>query len=334
MDRIEYRDNLPTPEIRGPHDVRIRIRAAALNRLDVFVVGGLPGINITPDWILGSDATGIVEDVGTAVTGVRPGDHVLLNPGLSDRSCDWCLRGEHPLCPNFRILGEHVPGSFADFLVVPEWNVRTIPPSIPSNLAAAFPLATLTAWRMIVTRARVEPRDEVLIWGIGGGVAIAALQICKLIGARVWVTSSSEEKLARARELGADETINHATQDVPRLVRAGTPRRGADVVVDSVGEATWDRSLHALARGGRLVTCGGTSGPSLHMDVRRLFWYQWNILGSTMGNDEEFAAITAELSRGRLLPPIDRVFPMSEGRSAFEYLQSGGQFGKVVLSNE
>lgn len=334
MDRIEYRDNLPTPELSSAHDVRIHVRAAALNRLDVFVVGGIPGVTITPNWILGSDATGIVEDVGSSVTGVQPGDHVIINPGLSDRTCEWCLRGEHPLCPNYRVLGEHTPGAFADYVVLPEWNVRPIPASIPVHSAAAFSLATLTAWRMIVTRARVRPGDEVLIWGIGGGVAIAALQICKLIGARTWVTSSSNAKLERARELGANETINHSTEDVPRTIRARTARRGADVVVDSVGEATWDRSLHALARGGRLVTCGGTSGPNLRMDVRRLFWYQWNILGSTMGNDEEFAAIAAELAAGRLLPPVDRVFPMSEGRRAFEYLETGNQFGKVVLSNE
>ena len=334
LDRIEYRDNLPVPELHGSHDVRIRVLAGALNHLDLFVVRGLPGVTITPPWILGADATGVVEKVGADVTSVRPGDTVIVNPGLSDRTCEWCQAGEQSLCPKFRLLGEHVPGSFADYLVVPEWNVRTISPTVPVEIAAAFPLVTLTAWRMIVTRARVRPGDEVLIWGIGGGVALAALQICKQIGARVWVTSSSDEKLARARALGADETLNHATQDVPREVRARSARRGADVVVDSVGQATWSRSLQALARGGRLVTCGGTSGADLQLDVRRLFWYQWNILGSTMGNDEEFTAVAAELTDGRLIPPVDRTFPMSEGRTAFEHLARGAQFGKVVLLNE
>ncbi len=331
LEQIEFRDDVPTPELRGPYDVRVRVTAAALNRLDLFVLPGLPGVTITPPWVLGADATGVVERVGESVRRVAPGDTVIINPGLSDRTCEWCLAGEHPLCPNYQILGEHVPGTFAEFVVVPETNVRAIPATVPPEIAAAFPLATLTAWRMVVSRAAVQPGENVLIWGIGGGVALAALQICKQLGARVWVTSSSDEKLARARALGADETLNHATQDVARELRARTSRRGADVVVDSVGEATWARSLQSLTRGGRLVTCGGTSGPHLQMDVRRLFWYQWNILGSTMGNDAEFDAVAAELAAGRLYPPIDTVYPLERGREAFERLDRGGQFGKLVL---
>ncbi len=331
LEQIEFRDDVATPELRDAHDVRIRVTAAALNHLDLFVLPGLPGVTITPNWVLGADATGVVESVGPAVTRVAPGDTVIVNPGLSDRTCEWCLAGQQPLCPNFKLLGEHVPGTFAEFVVLPETNVRAIPPSIPAAVAAAFPLATLTAWRMIVSRAAVQPGEQVLIWGIGGGVALAALQICKQRGAHVWVTSSSDEKLARARELGADETLNHATHDVAREIRSRTGRRGVDVVVDSVGEATWSRSLQALTRGGRLVTCGGTSGPNLQMDIRRLFWYQWNILGSTMGNDAEFEAVTAELAAGRLQPPIDAVYPLERGREAFERLAAGGQFGKIVL---
>jgi NADPH:quinone reductase-like Zn-dependent oxidoreductase len=189
----------------------------------------------------------------------------------------------------------------------------------------------LTAWRMCVSRAAVRAGDEVLIWGIGGGVALAALAICKARGARVWVTSSSAEKLERARALGADETLLHTGMDVGKEVRARTKRRGVDVVVDSVGERTWTQSLGALARGGRLVTCGGTSGPSLTMDVRKLFWHQWSLLGSTMGNDAEFEAVVAELAAGRLTPVVDSVFPLAEGRAAFARLASGGQFGKVVV---
>jgi NADPH:quinone reductase-like Zn-dependent oxidoreductase len=314
-----------------PGDVRIRVTAAALNRLDLFVVAGLPGVSITPPWILGADATGVVDAVGDAVTGVRVGDTVIVNPGISDRTCEYCQEGEQPLCPRFGILGEHLPGTFAEYVVVPALNVRAIPASVPVEQAAAFTLATLTAWRMVVTRARVRAGEDVLIWGIGGGVALAALQIAKCLGARVWVTSGSEQKLARARALGADVTLNHRELDVGREVRARTGKRGVDVVLDNVGETTWAQSLGALGRRGRLVTCGATSGPMVQTDVRRLFWNQWTIMGSTMGNDAELDAITAELRAGRLLPPVDAVFPLAEGRAAFERLRAGDQFGKVVL---
>ena len=332
LDRLELRDDLPTPELRAPTDVRVRIRAAALNHLDLFVVGGLPGVHITPPWIMGADGAGIVDAVGGAVESVRVGDSVIINPGISDRSCDYCLAGEQPLCPRFRLLGEHLPGTLAEYVVVPAANVRTIPASVPAATAAAFPLVTLTAWRMVVARARVEPHDTVLIWGIGGGVALAALQICKRIGAQAWVTSGSDEKLERARALGADVLINHRTTDVAKFVRERTGKRGVSVVIDSVGEATWARSLGALGRAGRLVTCGGTSGPMVETDVRRLFWNQWTIMGSTMGNDAEFDAITSELCAGRLIPPVDSVFDLADGRAAFERLASGEQFGKVVVT--
>jgi NADPH:quinone reductase-like Zn-dependent oxidoreductase len=307
------------------------MRAAALNHLDVFVVGGLPGVTITPPWIMGADGTGVVESVATGVTDVAVGDTVIINPGISDRTCEYCQEGEQPLCVRFALLGEHLPGTLAEYVVVPAANVRVVPADTPVEQAAAFSLATLTAWRMVVTRARVTPADTVLIWGIGGGVALAALQIVKRIGATAWVTSGSDEKLERARALGADVLLNHRTLDVGREVRARTNKRGVDVVIDSVGEATWARSLQALGRRGRLVTCGGTSGPMLQTDVRRLFWNQWTIMGSTMGNDAEFDAVTAEFRLGRLVPPVDSVFDLADGRTAFERLASGEQFGKVVV---
>ena len=220
----------------------------------------------------------------------------------------------------------------AEYVVVPAANVRAIPTSVPPDQAAAFTLATLTAWRMIVSRARVTPGENVLIWGIGGGVALAALQLCKQIGAKVWVVSGSDEKLRRATEMGADEALNRNNVDVARLIRERTGKRGVDVVVDNVGKATWAQSLGALGRRGRLVTCGGTSGPVVETDVRRLFWNQWSILGSTMGNDAEFDAVVNELRVGRLLPPIDSVFPLADGRAAFERMEKGLQFGKVVVS--
>ena len=331
LDQLEYREDLPIPELRNPTDVRIRVAAAALNHLDLFVFGGLPGVTIKAPWVLGADAAGTIDAIGDAVRGLGVGDTVIINPGISDRTCEYCLEGDHPLCVRYGILGEHHPGTLAEYLVVPAVNVRTIPAGSDMIAAAAFPLATLTAWRMVVSRARVAPGNQVLVWGIGGGVALAALQVAKLSGARVWVTSSSDEKLARARELGADETINHAREDVAKVVRAKTGKRGVDVVIDNVGEATWTRSLGSLGKRGRLVTCGGTSGPMVETDVRRLFWNQWTIMGSTMGNDEEFDAITAAFRQGQLVPPVDSVHDLRDGRRAFDRLASGAQFGKIVI---
>ncbi|NUO38956.1 MAG: zinc-binding dehydrogenase [Gemmatimonadaceae bacterium] len=330
-ERIEYREDLVEPVLRGAGDVRIRMRAAALNHLDLFLLGGLPGVTITPPWILGADGMGVVESVGSAVTTVRVGDTVVINPGLSDRTCEYCLEGEQPLCPRYGILGEHFPGTMAELVVVPATNVLPVREQTDESEAAAFTLATLTAYRMLVTRAHLRANERVLIWGIGGGVALACLQIAKLIGAHVTVTSGSDDKLAAARKLGADDAINHTGVDVGREIRARTAKRGVDVVVDSVGEATWAQSLGALGRRGRLVTCGGTSGPMVTTDVRRLFWNQWSILGSTMGNDAEFAAVVGHFNAGRLRPPIDQVYRLSEGRLAFERLATAGQFGKIVL---
>jgi NADPH:quinone reductase-like Zn-dependent oxidoreductase len=331
LDRIEYRTDLPIPELRGPKDVRVRVQAAALNHLDLFVVAGLPGVTIDSPFVLGSDACGVVEQIGDDVGNVAVGDYVILNPGMSDGTCEYCVDGEQPLCPRYQILGEHVPGTMAEFVVLPGKNAHVIPRAVTAEQAAAFPLATLTAWRMLVSRARVRAGEDVLIWGIGGGVALAALQICKNIGARVWVVSSSDDKLARAAAMGADELLNRNTVDVARVIRERTRKRGMDVVVDSVGQATWTQSLLALGRRGRLVTCGGTSGPMVQTDVRRMFWNQWSLLGSTMGNDAEFEAITNELRAGRLVPPVDSTFQIADGRMAFERLEKGQQFGKVVV---
>ncbi|MGQ0650094.1 MAG: zinc-binding dehydrogenase [Gemmatimonadaceae bacterium] len=330
-DQLVYRDDLPVPELRRPCDVRVRLRAGALNHLDLFMLGGLPHIVITAPWIMGSDGAGVVDSVGPEVGGVKPGDHVMLNPGITCGICEYCLSGDDPLCVSFAILGEHVPGTLAEFIVVPGRNVHRIPSDVSFTEAAAFPLATLTAWRMVVTRAQVRAGDEVLIWGIGGGVALQALQICKQRGARVWVTSSSDEKLQRAAGLGADVLLNHTRVDVGREVRARTGKRGVDVVIDNVGQATWKESLGALGKRGRLVTCGGTSGAMVETDVRRLYWNQWTIMGSTMGTHQEFEAIAEEFRAGRLRPVVDRVVPLAEGRRAFERLASGGQFGKVVV---
>jgi NADPH:quinone reductase-like Zn-dependent oxidoreductase len=333
LEQLEVRD-LPMPELRTSTDVRIRVRAVALNHLDLFVLQGLPGVTLAPPWVVASDACGVVDVAGKDVTHVSAGDLVVINPGISDRTCAYCQAGEHSLCLRFKLLGEHLPGTAAEYIIVPATNVRAIPSSTDPTVAAAFPLVTLTAWRMVQTRARVRAGERVLIWGIGGGVAIAALQICKTIGAEVWVTSSSDEKLSRARQLGADHTLHSRRDDVAAVIRQATSKAGVDVVIDNVGHDTWSRSLQALGRRGRLVTCGATSGPIVETDARRLFWNQWTILGSTMGNDEEFDAVVGELRAGRLLPPIDGVWPLDQARAAFARLAAGEQFGKVVMALE
>ena len=332
LEQLRFRDDVAEPQITDDHSVRVRLRAAALNRLDLFTIGGLPGVTIKPPWVLGADGAGVVESVGAKVRSVSPGYAVLINPGVPCRNCDYCRAGDHPLCLKYGILGEHRPGTLAELVVVPEPNVRRIAMPGSFDVAAAFPLATLTAWRMLVTRAQVKAGDEVLIWGIGGGVALAALQIAKRFGARVWVTSRSEAKLERARAMGADETLHHGPRtDIGKEIRARTGKRGVDLVVDSVGQATFAQSLGALGKHGRLVMCGATSGPTLELDARRLFWNQWTIMGSTMGNDAEFAAIAEEFEVGRVTAVVDSTFPLEKGREAFERLVSGAQFGKVVV---
>ena len=335
LDQIEYRTDLVKPEPKRG-EIRVRVRAGALNHLDLFVVGGLPGVTISQaPWVLGADATGVIDAIGD-LSGVsdnqlKVGDTVIVNGGISDLTCEYCRAGEHSLCVNFKLLGEHLPGTLAEYITIPARNARSIPKDRPFEQAAAFTLSTLTAWRMVVTRARVKKADNVLIWGIGGGVALAALEIVRLIGAKTWVTSHSDEKLALARGLGAENTLNYTTADVGKEIRALTNKRGVDVVLDTVGEATWTQSLVALGRRGRLVTCGATSGPFVRMDVRRLFWNQWDIMGSTMGNEAEFDAVTNEFRAGRLTPLVDSVYDISQGRQAFERLQSGQQFGKIVV---
>lgn len=321
---------LPEPTEIPPGSVRIRVVAGALNRLDLFVTQGLPHTNPNFPHIVGSDCAGVVDRLGEGVTSLQLGDHVVVNPGLSCRRCAVCLAGEQPLCREYRILGEHLPGTLAEYLIVPGTNLQVIPPDTPWPEAAAFTLATLTAWRMLRHRAAVQPGETVLIWGTGGGVAQAAIQIAKDAGATVVATSGSDAKLALATRLGADLALNHRRDDVVRRVRDLTGV-GADVVVDTVGEATWASSLRTLRPMGRLVTCGATSGPQVALDVRKLFWFQWSILGSTMGNDAEFHAIVERFRQGMLRPIVDSVVPLADGPAAFARLAAGEQSGKLVI---
>jgi NADPH:quinone reductase-like Zn-dependent oxidoreductase len=333
IDKLEITD---VPDAPAPKagEARVAIRAAALNHLDLFVAEGLPGAANRFPHIVGADGAGVVESVGSGVAAVRQGDRVMLNGGISDYTCEFCRAGEHSLCVNFRMLGEHLPGTIAELVTVPVQNVARIPvvaPELTWAEAAAFSLVTLTAWRMLVTRAQLKSGETALIWGIGGGVSLTALRIAKLLGARAIVTSSDDAKLAAAKRLGADVTLNHRTQKVAQEVRALTNKRGVDVVVENVGAATWDDSLRCLRRGGRLVTCGATSGPMVNLDLRRLFWHHWSLLGSTMGNAAEYAEVVRRLGQGQLRPIVDRVFPLAQSRQAFERLAKGKQLGKVVV---
>lgn len=333
LDKLQITE-VPDAPAPGPGEVRVALRAAALNHLDLFVAAGLPGTADRFPWIVGADGAGTIESVGPGVTTVAPGDRVILNPGISDYRCEFCRSGEHSLCVNYRLLGEHLPGTLAELVTVPVQNVARGPnlsPPLTWGEAAAFSLVTLTAWRMVVTRAQVRAGETVLVWGIGGGVSLTAMRIAKMFGARVIVTSSNDAKLAAAKQLGADLTLNHKTQKVSQEIRALTNKRGVDVVIENVGAATWDDSLRSLCRGGRLVTCGATSGPNVGLDIRRLFWHHWSILGSTMGNASEYAEIVRRLGQGELRPVVDRVFPLARAREAYERLERGEQLGKIVI---
>ena len=322
---------LPQPSLQSPGDVVVRMQAAALNRLDLFVATGLPGSSLSFPHVVGSDGAGLVHETGAGVSEFVPGDRVMINPTLSCGACAACAAGEDSLCSNLRVLGEHRSGTVAEYVVVPARNLARVPPGMSWSQAAAFSLATLTAWRMLTTRARLTAGETVLIWGIGGGVAIAALQIARLLGARIIVTSGSDEKLEMGRRMGADLALNHHGGDIRAAVRKYTDGRGADVVVDSIGEQTWNDSLRSLRRGGRLVVCGATTGPMVSMDLRRLFWHGWSILGSTLGNRREYEEIVAHAAAGRLWPVIDSIVPLDQARAAYERLLRGEQAGKLVI---
>ena len=327
---LQYGDR-PDPAA-GPGEVRVSVRAAALNHLDVFVRNGIP--NVPLPQIPGADGAGIVDSVGEGVTGVAVGDRVLIQPGLSCGACEFCRGGEQSICVSFGILGEHTAGTFAELVVVPARNVFPIPEGLSFAQAAAFPLAYQTAWRMVVGRAAVRPGETVLIHGVGGGVAWAALEIAMLCGARVFATTSGEVKAGRAREAGAELVVNYRSEDVAQAIRRHTAKRGVDVVVDMVGEATWMTSVRSAAKGGRIVTCGATSGPGPREDIRLIFWKQLSILGSTMSNDREFRALYAVVAAGGLRPRVDRVIPLSQAAEGYRLMEAGEQHGKIVLEPE
>jgi NADPH:quinone reductase-like Zn-dependent oxidoreductase len=298
----------------GSGEVLVRLRAASLNHLDLWIRQGLP--SVPKPRILGADGAGVVAALGEGADTFSEGDRVVLNPGLDDGA---------------RILGEHMDGTHAELVVVPAQYVHPIPGDLSFEEAAAFPLVFETAYRMLVTKARIEEGEWVLLWGIGSGVALAAFVIAKALGARTLVTSSSAEKLARASELGADATVNHAEDDVAAAVKEATGGRGVDVVIEHVGEATWKTSLQSAAPNARVVVCGATSGPNPPAQLHRIWWKQLAVYGSTMGTREDFEGAYELIARGAAQPIVDRVFPLEQAAAAHEYLEEGRQFGKVVL---
>jgi NADPH:quinone reductase-like Zn-dependent oxidoreductase len=321
------------PDLKAaPGEVLVRVRACALNHLDIFVREGIPALKTPLPFWTGCDIAGDVAEVGPDVTGLRVGDRVCVNPNLTCGRCEFCIQGEDSLCVRYGIVGEHLPGGLAELVVVSAANVLPLPAHVSYEHAASFILTNMTAWRMVVTQARVRPGEDVLILGVGGGVSSTAVQIAKLCGARVLVTSSSDAKLERARQLGADVSINYAKEDWESAVYEKTAKRGVDVVLENVGAQTWKQSLRSLRKGGRLVTCGATTGPIAETDIRIVFWKQIHIIGSTMANRREFNDVMRLFFAGRLKAIVDEIVPLKDGATAQRRLAEGRQFGKIVLT--
>ena len=329
---LQYTD-MAQPEP-GPTEVLVRVRACALNHLDLWVRRGMPNIAFNLPLVPGSDIAGEAAAIGELVERVRVGENVVLEPGVSCGECAACSAGNDNQCRKYTLFGYGLNGGCAEYVVAPEANVLPMPPGLTFEEAASVPLVFLTAWHMLLTRAQLKPGEDVLVLGAGSGIGSAAIQIAKLIGARVIATAGSAAKLTKARELGADDVIDHSTQKIADEARKLTARRGVDVVFEHVGVATWEQSIMSLATGGRLVTCGATTGAAAQLDLRYLFARQLSLLGSFMGSRGELFTVLKLIGEKKLRPVVDRVFPLAEARLAHEYLEGRAQFGKVVLKVE
>jgi NADPH:quinone reductase-like Zn-dependent oxidoreductase len=319
----------PTP---GTNEVVVRVRACALNHLDLWVRRGIPGVAFPLPHIPGSDISGEIAEIGEGVSTVRVGQKVVLAPGVSCGKCPACISGQDNRCRQFTNLGYMIDGGCAELVRAPELNCLPYPENLSFEQAAAIPLVFQTAWHMLIARAALQPGEDVLVLGAGSGVGSAAIQIAKFFGARVIATAGSDEKLQKAKQIGADHFINHKTQKIREEVRRITYKRGVDVVLEHVGTATWDESIASLAPGGRLVTCGATTGYDAKIDLRFLFSRQLSLLGSYMGTKSELQTVMKLVAAGKLRPVVDRIFPLSEAAAAHVYLESGSQFGKVALT--
>ena len=321
---------IPDP-VAGPGEAVVRVRACALNHLDLWTRAGLPGRAVPFPHVPGSDIAGEVLAPGAPGEGIASGQRVMISPGVSCGRCRRCLGGEDNACREYRLLGAQIHGGYAEKVRCPIVNLIPIPDHVAFEDAAAFPLVFLTVWRMLVTRARLQRGEDVLVWAAGSGVGMAAVQVAKLLGARVIATAGREDKLAQARRLGADETIHHHQADVVAEVRRLTGKKGVEVVVEHVGQATWERSILALAHRGRLVTCGATTGPGGATDLRHLFAKQLTVMGSYMGSKAELLDAAPLFFAGRLRPVVHAVLPLEEARRAHQMLEASEHFGKIVL---
>lgn len=323
---------LPDP-VAGPGQVLVRVRAAALNHLDLWVRRGLPSLPVTFPHVLGGDVCGVVAELGPGATGVKEGDRVVVAPGLSCGRCARCLGGEDNLCRDYQMIGEHRWGGEAELLAVPAGNVLHAPPGPPDAALAAIPIAYMTAWQMLMDRARVKRRETVLVMAAGSGVGVAAIQIAKLHDAQVIAASSSDDKLARAKALGADETLRYGEGvDLAGALKKLTGRRGVDVIIEHTGGPTFPVLVKALAQGGRLVTCGTTGGYEASIDLRYVFWRQLSILGSTIAARSRLLTLLQLVGDGRLHPVVDRIMPLAEVAEAHRILEARQVFGKLVLA--
>jgi NADPH:quinone reductase-like Zn-dependent oxidoreductase len=328
---LEHREDIPAPEPR-PGEVQIRVRFAALNRLDDFVRAGWKGLALAFPHILGSDFSGTISAVGEGVTGWQVGQRVVANPTLWCGQCPPCVAGHHNRCDHFAILGEHAPGAYAEFVRAPARNLVAIPDGYPDDLAAAAPLVAVTAWHMLIVAGGLRAGESVLVVGAGGGVNSMAIQIAKLAGATVYAVAGNAQKAAKARDLGADWIVDRAAEpNWSRAVWAATGKRGVDAVVDNVGPATWAASLRSLAKGGRLLTVGGTTGYEANTPVNLLFARHLRIIGSTMGTQPDFEAVMGQVWAGKLKPVVDEVFPLAQYPAALQRMLSGEGFGKILV---
>jgi NADPH:quinone reductase-like Zn-dependent oxidoreductase len=327
---VLVREAIDIPEP-GPREARVRVRAVALNHLDLWVRRGMPNLVLEYPHRLGADVVGEVDSLGAGARGVKVGDRVVVSPGITCGVCERCLSGQDNLCRRYAILGEHTHGGYARHLNVPDTNLLPYPGDLPFAQAAAVPLVFLTAWQMVVDKARVRPGQTVLVQAAGSGVSSAAIQIAKLHGTRVFATAGSDAKAERARQLGADEVINYKTHDFVAEVKRLTGKRGVDAVIEHIGGDVMSRSVLATASGGRIVTCGATAGSQPKIDLLHVFYRQIEILGSTMGSKGSLFGILEHVKAGTLKPVVDRVLPLWEAAEAHSALESREVFGKIVL---